>query len=76
MRSERIAVALLVPALSALAACHQVPANKDWERTPMTAAARAAALAAVENLRNLLNGDACQAIYDQASETFRHLESG
>ena len=40
----------------------------------MTGAARTAAVAAVEHLRNLLNDGACQAIYEEASEGFRRLK--
>jgi hypothetical protein len=61
MRSCRIAV--LVPLLLLLL-CAVACRRESVDAEPMKAGAREAALAAVGNLRNLLNTSGCQEIYD------------
>ena len=70
MRSDRIA--LVAPALFALAACQSGSHMERYQ--PVTGAARAAVITAVENLRTSLNNGECQAIYDQADPSFRRAE--
>jgi hypothetical protein len=74
MRSGRIAGVLTVVLIFASTAPHRARARRGFGGEPLTGRARTTAIAAVENLRDLLNQGACQAIYDEASDLFRNLE--
>jgi hypothetical protein len=73
MRSWRIVVVLI--SLVCATACRGGRRGPNLGSDPLKGAAREAALAAVGNLRNLLNTGGCQEIYDQADESLRRGDS-
>jgi hypothetical protein len=75
MCSKGIATALVSASLCALAACHTAKREGDIFK-PIGGPARTTALAAVENLRHLLNNGDCQAVYDQMFESSRPQSVG